>query len=185
MFVRTKTQSAISLIMQTNLLIIQQKITNAKAQDDKSVQKECIMTAIEYLKLQAKNLHKDFKTRNSTFDPKMGHHVYEYFSKFFRIEDMIDDLDIDEENFKLGNAQHIIAKLCGLKKWSVVAKASPAVLELSILLYNNMDRVQVWEWDNYVSGIERENNIKLDDEFKLQIFKEMFLENEQDVYYDS
>jgi hypothetical protein len=32
--------------------------------------------------------------------------------------------------------------------------------------------------------IEAENKVKLDDEFKLQTFTEVFLEREQDIYYD-
>lgn len=53
------------------------------------------------------------------------------------------------------------------------------------LLYTNMDIVEVSEWNAYVSDIETENKVKLDDEFKLQIFKEVFLEGKQDIYYDS
>jgi len=47
-----------------------------------------------------------------------------------------------------------------------------------------MDRVEVRDWDEYVSRIETENKVKLDDEFKLQIFTEVFIEGEQDIYYD-
>nr|WP_068890995.1 hypothetical protein [Pedobacter panaciterrae] len=142
------------------------------------------MTPIEYLKLQAKNLHKDFKTQTSSFDPKLRRNVYEYDPRFFKIDLLVDDFNINEENFKLGNAQHVIAKLCGLDKWTDLSKASPAKIELSILLYTNMDRVEVRDWDEYVSRIETENKVKLDDEFKLQIFTEVFIEGEQDIYYD-
>lgn len=142
------------------------------------------MTPIEYLKLQAKNLHKDFKTQTSSFDPKLRRNVYEYDPRFFKIDLLADDFNINEENFKLGNAQHVIAKLCGLEKWNDLSKASPTKIELSILLYTNMDRVEVRDWDEYVSRIETENKVKLDDEFKLQIFTEVFLEGEQDIYYD-
>lgn len=142
------------------------------------------MTPIEYLKLQAKNLHKDFKTQTSSFDPKLRRNVYEYDPKFFKIDLLVDDFKINEENFKLGNAQHVIAKLCGLNKWTDLLKASPAKIELSILLYTNMDKVEVRDWDEYVSRVETDNKVKLDDEFKLQIFTEVFLEGEQDIYYD-
>lgn len=40
------------------------------------------------------------------------------------------------------------------------------------------------DWDEYVSRVETDNKVKLDDEFKLQIFTEVFLEGEQDIYYD-
>lgn len=142
------------------------------------------MTPIEYLKFQAKNLYKDFKTQTSSFDPKLRRNVYEYDPRFFKIDLLVDDFNINEENFKLGNAQHVIAKLCGLDKWTDLSKASPAKIELSVLLYTNMDRVEVRDWDEYVSRIETENKVKLDDEFKLQIFTEVFIEGEQDIYYD-
>ncbi|WP_149912544.1 hypothetical protein [Sphingobacterium cavernae] len=143
------------------------------------------MTTIDYFKLQAKNLLKDFKTQSSSFDSKLDRKVYDYDPKFFQIDLLVNDFNINEENFKLGNAQHVIAKLCGLEKWSDLSKASSAKIELSRLLYTNMDRVEVRDWDAYVSGIENENNLKLDDDFKLQIFKDVFLEREQDVYYES
>ncbi|HVW98734.1 MAG TPA: hypothetical protein VHA56_22390 [Mucilaginibacter sp.] len=139
---------------------------------------------IEYLKLQAKNLHKDFKTQTSSFDPKLRRNVYGYDPRFFKIDLLVNDFNINEENFKLGNAQHVIAKLCGLEKWSDLLKASPAKVELSILLYTNMDKHEVRDWDQYVLDIETENNVKLDDEFKLQTFKEGFLDWQQDVYYE-
>ena len=142
------------------------------------------MKPIEYLKLQAKNLHKDFKTQTSLIDPKLRRKVYEYDPKFFKIDMLVNDFNINEENFKLGNAQHVIAKLCGLDKWTDLSKASPAKIELSILLYTNMDRLEVRDWEEYVSDIETANSVKLDDDFKLQIFKEGFLNQEQDVFYD-
>ncbi len=142
------------------------------------------MTPIEYLKLQAKNLHKDIKTQTSSFDPKLGRNRYDYEPRFFKIDLLVDDFNINEENFKLGNAQHVIAKLCGLEKWTDLSKASPAKIELSILLYTNMDTLEVRDWDQYVFDIETSNNVKLDDEFKLRIFKEGFLDWQKDVYYE-
>ncbi len=142
------------------------------------------MTPIEYLKLQAKNLHKDFKTQTSTFDPKLGRKVYDYEERFFKIYDLIADFNIDEEGFKLMNAQHVIAKLSGFNKWIELLKASPSRIELAVLLYANMDRVEVRDWEEYVTELENENNVKLDDDFRLQIFREVFLEREQEVYYD-
>lgn len=142
------------------------------------------MTPIEYLKLQAKNLHKDFKTQTSSFDHKLRRNVYQYDPKFFKIDLLIDDLNINEEKFKLGNAQHVIAKLCGLEKWTDLLKASPAKVELSVLLYTNMDKCEVRDWDQYITNIETENNVKLDDDFKVQIFNEGFLKWQEDVYYE-
>lgn len=142
------------------------------------------MKPIEYLKLQAKNLHRDFKTQTSSFDPKLRRNVYEYDPKYFKIDLLIADFNITEEKFTLMNAQHIIAKLCGLDKWIDFSQASPAKIELSVKLYNNMDRIEIRDWDDYVSRVENENEVALDDEFKLQIFTEVFLKGEQDVFYD-
>lgn len=142
------------------------------------------MTPIEYLKLQAKNLVKDFKTQTSSFDPKLRRNVYEYDPKFFKIDLLINDFDINEEKFQLGHAQHVIAKLCGLDKWQDLSNASPAKIELSVLLYINMEKLEVRDWDRYVLDIETSNKVKLDDEFKVQIFKEGFLDWQQDVYYE-
>lgn len=142
------------------------------------------MKPIEYLKLQAKNLHRDFKTQTSSFDQGLHRNVYDYDPKFFKFDLLVNDFNINEEKFTLMNAQHIIAKLCGLEKWTDFANASPARIELSILLYTNMHKLEVRDWDEYVSHIEIENEVKLDDEFKLQIFKEGFLDWQQDVFYD-
>lgn len=142
------------------------------------------MTPIEYLKLQAKNLHKDFKTQTSSFNPKLGHKVYDYELKYFKFDMLVTDFLINEDRFKLGNAQHIIAKLCGFTKWIELLKASSARIELAILLFDNMDRVEVRDWEEYISRVETENKVTIDDDFRLQIFKEVFMKGEQDVYYD-
>lgn len=138
------------------------------------VQKECIMKTIEYFKLQAKNLYKDFKTQKPYFDPALGDNLYEYEPKFFDVDALITDFDIDEENFTLMNAQHIIAKLVGFEKWTVMLKASPLALELSKLLFDNMHKIRNEEWEYYILGVENENDIILDDEDKLDIFKKIF-----------
>lgn len=142
------------------------------------------MTPIEYLKLQAKNLVKDFKTQTSLFDPKLRRNVYDYDPKFFKIDLLINDFDINEEKFQLGNAQHVIAKLSGLDKWQDLSNASPAKIELSVLLFTNMDTLEVRDWDQYVSDIETSSNVKLDDEFKVQIFRKGFSDWQKDVHYD-
>lgn len=132
------------------------------------------MKTIEYFKLQAKNLYKDFKTQNSYFDPTCGHDVYQYAPKFFDVDALILDFDIDEDNFTLMNAQHYIARLGGFRKWTDMLKASPAALELSKLLIENMHKVGVIEWDVYISSEERDKGFRFDDEFKLDIFKAVF-----------
>lgn len=132
------------------------------------------MKTIEYFKLQAKNLHKDFKTQKPYFDPTYGHDLYEYAPKFFDLDALALDFDIDEDNFTLMNAQHYIAQLAGYRKWTDMLKASPSALELSKLLFDNMHKVSVIEWDIYISSEEREKGFLFDDEFKLDIFKAVF-----------
>ena len=142
------------------------------------------MTPIEYLKIKAKNLHKDFETQTFSFDQKLERKLYEYEPKYFKIEDIVSNFSINEDSFKLMNAQHIIAKLCGFTKWIELVKASPDRIELAIQLYDNMDKVSVRDWEEYILDLQTENKTTLDDEFKLQIFNEVFLEREQEVYYD-
>jgi hypothetical protein len=134
------------------------------------------MKVIEYFKLQSKNLHKDFKTQNPYFDPSLGDNLFEYAPKFFDIDALVTDFEIDEEKFTLMNAQHIIANLAGFEKWTQMLKASPPALELSKLLFDNMHKINYEEWEMYISGEEREKGFPFDDEFKLDIFKAVFAE---------
>ncbi|WP_316777853.1 hypothetical protein [Pedobacter antarcticus] len=132
------------------------------------------MKTIEYFKLQAKNLHKDFKTQQSYFDPTYGRDLYKYAPKFFDVDALALDFDIDEDNFTLMNAQHYIARLAGFGKWTEILKASPSALELSKLLFDNMHKVSVMEWEIYISGEESKYGGPFGDEFKLDIFKTVF-----------
>lgn len=160
--------------MQTDLLIIQTRLRTQKFRIVKLVQKECIMKTIEYFKLQAKNLHRDFKTQKSYFDPDYDRNLYEYAPQFFDVDALVLDYDIDEDNFTLMNAQHYIAKLAGFRKWTEIRKASPAALELSKLLFDNMHKVSVNEWDIYISIQQNDNGFVFEDELKLDIFKAVF-----------
>jgi hypothetical protein len=82
--------------------------------------KDYIMKHIDYFKLQAKNLHKDYETR--FFDKDEG--VYDYNPKYFDIGQIVLDFGIDEkEKFTLMNAQHIIANMVGFDKWTDLLKA--------------------------------------------------------------
>ena len=75
------------------------------------------MNNIEFFKLSAKNLLKDFKTRRYNKSGK----CYEYTPKYFDIGGIFFNLDIpdtkDDFSFTLMNAQHLIAKLVGFEKW--------------------------------------------------------------------
>ena len=132
------------------------------------------METIEYFKLQSKNLYKDFKTRKPYFDADYGRELYQYTPKYFDIDALILDFDIDEDNFTLMKAQHYIANLAGFIKWTEMLDASPSALKLSELLFRNMHKISVIEWDIYISAQQRENGFVFDDDLKLDIFEQVF-----------
>jgi hypothetical protein len=132
------------------------------------------MKTIDYFKLQAKNLFRDFKTQKPYYDPTYGRDLYQYTPKYFDVDALALDFDIDEDNFTLMNAQHCIAKLAGFTKWTEMLKASPSELQLSKLLFENMHKISIIEWDLYLSAEQREKNLLFDDEDKLDIFQIVF-----------
>ena len=148
------------------------------------------MNTIDFFKQQAKNFQKDLGTE--TFNEREG--IYEYAPRFFYdIEDILmcfDDIECDPKKFSLMRSQHIIARLAGFNKWNDLIKASEPALELGKLLlihrqdyqqrigvYTNMvESLIVDDWksyeQNYLQGF--------DDETKLQVFKEVFLQESED-----
>lgn len=133
------------------------------------------MTHIEYFKLQAKNLFKDFKTKTKPFD------LYEYNPQYFDIDRIVVDYDFDEDNFSLMNAQHIISLMAGFKKWTDLLRASEAELILAKLLFDNQDKISVDDWEMYIASVERDNNdLEFDPESKLEILKLVFLGGDYD-----
>lgn len=161
--------------MLTCLLIIQIKdYERIQLRIFKLVQKECIMKTIDYFKLQSKNLHKDFKTQKTYYDSSLGGSFFEYVPKFFDVDALLNDFNIDESHFTLMNAQHIIAKLAGFEKWTEMLKASSTALELAKLLFDNMHKIRNEEWMYYIKDVEHENNTTLDEEEKLDIFRTVF-----------
>ncbi len=141
------------------------------------------MNTIDYFKLQAKNLHRDFKTKKPVFDEKIGDFLFEYEPKNFDIDAIVCDFDLDEDNFSLMNAQHIIAQIAGFEKWAELLKASVSELELAKLLFDNQDIIHVQTWNDYIADTEDMNQTKFDAEAKLEIYKEMFLERH--IFEDS
>lgn len=135
------------------------------------------MNTIDYFKLQAKNLHKDFKTKTSIVDKTTTAFLYEYTPKYFDIEMIISDFDIDEENFSLMNAQHIIAKIANFKNWASLLKATPAELELAKLLYDNQNRIDLEGWQFYIADTQSMNDVVLDAEIQVEIFKQVVIED--------
>lgn len=140
-----------------------------------AINEDYVMTHIEYFKLQAKNLIKDFKTKTPQFDEVISDSLNEYQPQYFDIDEIILSYDIDEDNFSLMKAQHIIALMVGFNKWSALLKASEVELELAKLLIDNHDRIHVEDWKMYIDGVERDNIGTFDPESKLEIFKQVFL----------
>ncbi|MFN3299065.1 MAG: hypothetical protein ACK41Z_02625 [Sediminibacterium sp.] len=134
------------------------------------------MNTIDYFKLQAKNLLRDFKTKTPVLDKTSSAFLYEYTPKYFDIEMIISDFNIDEENFSLMNAQHVIAKIANFDNWSELLKASTAELELSKLLYDNQNRIDQVGWEFYIADAQAMNETKLDAEIQVDIFKQVVVE---------
>ena len=134
------------------------------------------MTPIAYFKLQAKNLFKDYKTKEPVFDKTINDYLYEYSPTNFDVDRIILEHDLDEENFTLMKAQHVMAYMAGFRKWADLLKASGTELELAKLLFDNQDKIHIEDWEMYVAGIESDNNTILSPDDKLEIFKKVFLE---------
>ncbi len=134
------------------------------------------MNTIDYFKLQAKNLHRDFKTKTPVFDAVIKDYLYEYEPKYFDIEMIVSDFNIDEENFSLMNAQHIIAKITNFDSWAALLKASSAELELAKLLYDYQDRIDLIGWQFYIADAQAMNEIELDAEIQIDIFQQVVVE---------
>lgn len=130
------------------------------------------MKTIDYFKLQAKNLFKDFKTQKPVFDEGINDYLNQYTPKYFDIDKIVLDFDIDEDKFSLMNAQHIIANLAGFEKWGTILKSSSKELELSKMLFDNQHMVDVVSWSDYIAYAEEMNQVKFNTETKLEIFKE-------------
>lgn len=134
------------------------------------------MNTIDYFKLQAKNLHKDFKSKTPVLDKTATAFLYEYTPKYFDIEMVISDFAIDEENFSLMNAQHIIAKIANFDKWALMLKASAAELELAKLLYDYQNKIDLIGWNVYIADAQSMNETELDVEIQVEIFKQVVIE---------
>lgn len=135
------------------------------------------MDTIDYFKLQAKNLHRDFKTQAPFIDKTIGSFRHEYSPKYFQIYDIISDFDIDEENFTLMNAQHIIANIAGFNKWGTLIKLSEPELELAKLLFEHQDKIDLTSWNFYIADAQSMNEYELDAETQVDIFKQVVIED--------
>ncbi|MBR4683322.1 MAG: hypothetical protein IKO95_00670 [Spirochaetia bacterium] len=132
------------------------------------------MENIEYFKLQAKNLLKDYKTQLFSKEE-----IYDYHPKYFDVIRLFNDFKYryfeDNFSFTLMHAQHLIAKLAGFDKWNDLLNAKPAELELAHLLFDNAHKTSIDEWNKFTKKTEKMNHKKLNAEEKLNIFKHVFI----------
>jgi hypothetical protein len=89
---------------------------------------------------------------------------------------IISDFSIDEENFSLMNAQHVIAKIANFDKWSELLSASTAELELAKLLYEHQNKIDLVGWKFYIADAQSMNETELDAEIQVDIFKQVVVE---------
>lgn len=134
------------------------------------------MNPIDYFKLQAKNLFRDYKTKTPVFDKVIQDYLYEYSPKYFDIDGIVVDYDLDEENFSLMNAQHVIAYMVGFRKWTDLLKASEVELDLAKLLFENQHKLSIEDWWDYMAIAQDDNNVIFDSQARLEIFKVVFLD---------
>lgn len=136
------------------------------------------MAHVDYFKAQAKKLLKDYKTRTSYVDEVDGHSYFSYTPTFFDIDRIFLEYDWDEENFTLMKAQHLFALMVGFEKWGDLIGASEAELELSKQLWEHQDKISLIDWQDYIAGVESDNNLDLDANAKLGIFVQVFVERD-------
>jgi len=126
---------------------------------------------IHYFKSQAKKFYKDFQTQYIAEND----YIYSYNPKFWHdIDDIILSFNIDENDFSLMKAQHIIANLANFKNWHELVHANDCQLELGYYLVEHRENnlLDEWQWYERYAKLER-----FDDEGKLDIFKHIFLKN--------
>ncbi len=91
------------------------------------------MKDIQYFKLAAKNLLRDYKSEISQSDAN-----YKYQPQFFDINKVLLDFNLDTDNdFSLMSAQHIIAKMLNLKSWSELINLNEDDLSKAKVFFDN------------------------------------------------
>ena len=106
------------------------------------------MDSIQFFKLQAKNLYKDYKTQfTQTEDNEVV--LFDYSPKFFDINNILvtyEYQELEAKNFTLMKAQHLFSWLLGFDKWSDLINSPQQHHELLILLFKN--KINIDEWDS-------------------------------------
>lgn len=130
------------------------------------------MNYITYFKSQAKKFYKDFQTQ---YIPE-NDEFYSYKPKFWSdLVEIINSFDINEDDFSLMKAQHIVANLANFNSWNELLHASKELLEIGYYLIENRENnlLEEWQWYQPYAKID-----DIDDAGKLDIFKNVFLHME-------
>ena len=110
------------------------------------------MKSVSYFKLQSKNLFHDVK-----LDFMQDDDSYVCAPRFFDVNAVINDFDVDVNDFSLMKAQHIIAKMVGMDSWKDLISASDDVLEQKKTVLDTspfkLHRMKVYNID--LSGYEK------------------------------
>lgn len=137
------------------------------------------MNHIDYFKLQAKNLFRDYKTQklvegNYTYTPKF----FDIEGIFFSYHGFFDTDGWDEGNLSLMKIQHLFAYMLGFEKWADLVNATEADLELAKLLFDNQHKISLDDWEMYIAGVEHDHKTTYDTEGRIEIFKLVFANRE-------
>ena len=132
------------------------------------------MTPIDYFKLQAKKLLKDYKTQSIVDEGDYTY--YTYSPTFFDIDRIFVEYDWDEENFSLMKAQHFFANMVGFSSWSELINSPTAEIELAKLLWDNQDKIGLDDWYTYLGSAEAMNDCRFGARKQVEIFKRVFVE---------
>lgn len=134
------------------------------------------MLPVDYFKLQAKNLLKDYKTQTSYVDQDDGFTYFTYSPTYLDIDRIFLEYDWEVENLSLMNAQHLIALMVGFKKWGDLIAAPSSELELAKLVWDNQHKIHLEDWSSYIKRVEVENDFRLGPEERMDIFRRVFVE---------
>lgn len=137
------------------------------------------MDHVTFFKLQAKNLHRDFKTRTKKFDELINVEIYEFSPRFFDVDEIVVSYDLSDEEIEklsLMKAQHFIAQFVGFFKWNSLISASADELELAKLIFDKQHIISHEEWSDYICEAESTNRTTFDTKARIAIFKEIFKE---------
>jgi len=141
------------------------------------------MNHIDFFKLQAKNLYRDYKTQKTVLN-EGGESYLEYEPKFFEIYSIFDDYKIDEQDFSLMSAQHLVARMLRFNKWSDLINATKPELDLAKLRFINQNEIPLVEWDIQLASVEREHDIVFDPEGELEYYKHCLSHYDGSVVFD-